>query len=73
MNANFAYKGIAVRLDEGPGGIAAGKAWMIFDHDLMRIAGAWTGNGFIDWEGILLTDNIIFHPEPLGNYNMQHQ
>jgi cytochrome c5 len=29
--ANFAYKGIAVRLDEGQGGIAAGNAWMIFE------------------------------------------
>src|SRR4030095_4567932 len=46
---NFAYKGIAVRLDPGPGGISRGKAWMIFDHDTLRVAAAWTGSGFIDW------------------------
>ena len=40
------YKGIAVRLDQGAGGVAAGNAWMMFDHDLMRMAGAWTGEGF---------------------------
>ncbi|MCK5104440.1 MAG: cytochrome c, partial [Cyclobacteriaceae bacterium] len=43
LDNNFAYKGIAVRLDEGSGGISKGKSWMIFDHDLMRVAGGWTG------------------------------
>ena len=66
VNANFAYKGIGVRLDEGPGGIAAGKAWMIFDHDLMRIAGAWTGKGFIDWEGILFNGQHNISPRTIG-------
>ena len=40
---NFAYKGIAVRLDEGEGGVSKGNSWMIFDHDVMRVAGGWTG------------------------------
>ncbi len=40
---NIAYKGIAVRLDEGPGGISKGHAWMLYDHDTMRVAAAWTG------------------------------
>ena len=66
VNANYAYKGIGVRLDEGPGGIAAGKAWMIFDHDLMRIAGAWTGKGFIDWEGILFNGQHNISPRTIG-------
>ena len=39
---NFAYKGIASRLDSGPGGISRGNAWMILDHDTMRVSAAWT-------------------------------
>ncbi len=49
---NIAYKGIAIRLDAGPGGISKGRAWMVYDHDTMRLAAAWTGNRFIDWKGI---------------------
>ncbi|MFM8337342.1 MAG: c-type cytochrome, partial [Opitutaceae bacterium] len=50
--ANIAQKGIAIRLDSGAGGVAAGKAWVVFEHDTLRVAGAWTGEGFIDWHGI---------------------
>jgi hypothetical protein len=63
---NFAYKGIAVRLDEGKGGVAAGHAWLAFDHDLMRVAGAWTGDGFIDWQGILLNGRHNISPRTIG-------
>lgn len=70
--ANFAYKGIAVRLDEGQGGIAAGNAWMIFDHDLMRIAGGWTGNGFIDWEAILLNGKHNISPRTVGDLHFSN-
>lgn len=66
QDVNFAYKGIAVRLDEGPGGIAKGKAFIAFDHDLMRVAGAWTGDGFIDYEGILLNDRHNIYPRTVG-------
>jgi putative heme-binding domain-containing protein len=65
--ANIAYKGIAVRLDSGPGGIARGKAWMIFEHDTMRMAGAWTGTGFIDWQGIHFDGRHNAHPHVVGN------
>ncbi|KAB7732962.1 hypothetical protein F5984_03185 [Rudanella paleaurantiibacter] len=68
---NFAYKGIAVRLDSGAGGVSAGRAWMIFDHDLMRVAGAWTGRGFIDWEGILLNDNHETYPRTIGQLHVE--
>jgi len=71
-NANFAYKGIAVRLDEGTGGVAAGNAWMIFDHDLMRIAGGWTGKGFIDWDGILLNGKHNISPRIMGNLHFSN-
>jgi hypothetical protein len=48
---NIAQKGIAVRLDDGPGGVSKGRAWMIYDHDTMRLAAATTGE-FVDWKGI---------------------
>jgi len=65
-NTNFAYKGIAVRLDEGPGGVAAGSHWLAFDHDTMRVAGAWTGSGFTDWKGILFNGNHKVTPRTVG-------
>ena len=65
--ANFAYKGIAMRLDPGAGGVAAGNTFAIFDHDLMRLAGVWTGEGFIDWEDILLDDQHNIYPRTVGN------
>jgi hypothetical protein len=68
---NFAYKGIAVRLDEGEGGVSQGKAWMIFDHDVMRVAGGWTGEGFIDWEGILLNDQHETYPRTIGQVHFE--
>ncbi|MBI3882554.1 MAG: c-type cytochrome [Verrucomicrobia bacterium] len=48
---NIAQKGIAIRLDDGPGGVSKGRAWMIYDHDTMRVAAATTGD-FVDWKGI---------------------
>ncbi len=68
---NFAYKGIAVRLDEGDGGVAAGTSWMIFDHDLMRVAGGWTGEGFIDWDAILLNDRHETYPRTIGKLHFE--
>lgn len=65
-DANLAYKGIAVRLDAGAGGISAGKAWVVFEHDTARIAGAWTGEGFIDWEGINFNSRHVVHPRTIG-------
>lgn len=68
---NFAYKGIAVRLDKGPGGVAKGNTWMIFDHDVMRVAGGWTGEGFIDWNGILLNDKHETYPRTIGKLHFE--
>lgn len=48
---NIAQKGIAIRLDDGPGGVSQGRAWMVYDHDTMRVAAATTGE-FVDWKGI---------------------
>ncbi len=70
--ANFAYKGIAVRVDPGEGGVAAGNAWMMFDHDLMRVAGAWTGEGFIDWEAILFNGKHNISPRTVGDLHFEN-
>lgn len=70
---NFAYKGIAVRLDSGPGGIAKGNKWAIFDHDTMRFAAAWTrrpdskDSGFINWQGIHFDGRHGTHPRVSGD------
>ena len=48
---NIAQKGIAVRLDKGPGGISKGKSWILYDEDTMRVAAAYEGK-FVDWRGI---------------------
>ena len=63
---NFAYKGIAVRLDNGPGGISRGRHWMLFEHDTLRVAAAWEGEGFIDWNGINFNGRHQIHPRVAG-------
>ncbi|MCY4205938.1 MAG: hypothetical protein OXE92_09475 [Bacteroidetes bacterium] len=68
---NFAYKGIAIRLDPGTGGVAAGNAFVLFDHDLMRMAAFWTGKGFIDWEDILLDDQHNVFPRIVGDLHIE--
>ncbi|MBC8873101.1 MAG: c-type cytochrome [Planctomycetes bacterium] len=64
--SNFAYKGIAVRLDAGPGGVSQGQYWMLYDHDTMRVAAAWSGSGFIDWNAIMLNGKHAIHPRIVG-------
>ena len=64
--SNFAYKGIAVRLDPGQGGVSRGKAWVVYDHDTLRLAAAWTGQEFIDWNGINFNGRHQVHPRIAG-------
>lgn len=45
LENNFAYKGIAVRLDPGAGGVSRGRHWMLFDTDTLRTAAAWNARG----------------------------
>lgn len=71
-NVNFAYKGIAMRLDAGTGGVAAGNTFALFDHDLMRFAGFWTGEGFIDYEDILLNDQHNIFPRTVGQIQVEN-
>ena len=60
--SNFAYKGIAIRLDAGQGGVSRGQAWALYEHDSMRLAAFWTGREFIDWKGINFNGQHGVHP-----------
>jgi cytochrome c5 len=71
-DVNFSYKGIAIRLDAGEGGIAAGEAFALFDHDLLRFSGFWTGEGFIDYEDILLNDVHNIFPRTVGRIQVEN-
>lgn len=64
---NIVYKGQAIRLDDGAGGISKGRAWMLYDHDTMRVATAWTGDKFIDWKGIAFDGSHNSHASIVGN------
>lgn len=64
---NIAYKGIAIRLDEGPEGISQGQAWMLYDHDTLRVATAWTGDRFVDWKGIAFDGSHGTHTAVVGD------
>ena len=68
---NIAYKGVAVRLDPGAGGVSRGRHWLMFDTDTLRAAAAWQGSGnsdenFIDWQGIQFNGTHGVHPRTVG-------
>jgi mono/diheme cytochrome c family protein len=63
---NIAYKGIAIRLDDGPGGVSKGRAWLLYDHDTMRVATAWSGDQFMDWKGIAFDGSHQTHTSIVG-------
>ena len=63
---NIAQKGIAIRLDAGPGGISHGHDWMLYDHDTLRVAAAWSGDGFVDWKGIAFDGSHQTHTSITG-------
>jgi hypothetical protein len=76
-NVNIAQKGIAIRLDPGPGGVSKGKAWAIYDHDTMRLAAFYTGDEFVDWKGIdfdgshgthtsIVGERVLVNPDEAG-------
>ena len=62
---NIARKGVAIRLDDGPGGVSKGRAWMVYDHDEMRLAAATTG-GFVDWRDIAFDGSHGTHVALVG-------
>ena len=69
---NIAYKGIAVRLDNGPGGVSRGKRWIAFDHDTLRVSAAWSGKKFIDYNGIMFNGRHNIHPRITGDVHWQN-
>jgi putative heme-binding domain-containing protein len=64
---NVARKGLAVRLDAGPGGVGRGQAWILHELDTLRMAAFWTGDRFIDWEGINFDGRHGRHPHVAGD------
>ena len=69
-SGNFAYKGIAVRLDAGTGGVSRGQHWVVYDHDTLRMAGAYSGTEFIDYEGIMFNGRHEVHPHTTGTIHV---
>lgn len=66
---HIVQKGVAVRVDDGPGGIARGRAWMVFDQDTLSLAAAWTAEGrapFIDWKGVAFDGSHNSHARIAG-------
>jgi putative heme-binding domain-containing protein len=65
--SNIARKGLAVRLDEGPGGVARGRAWILYELDTLRAAAFWTGDAFSDWTGVNFDGRHGQHPRVAGD------
>jgi len=63
---NIAQKAIAIRLNDGEGGVSKGRAWMVYDHDTMRVATATTGD-FVDWKGIAFDGSHGTHTSLTGD------
>ncbi len=68
---NVAQKGIAIRLDGGPGGVESGTHWLMYDHDTMRVSGTWSGE-FIDYNGIHFNGVHGQHPRVAGTVHLQN-
>ena len=77
--ANFAYKGIAIRLDGDAGGVSRGRQWMIFEHDTLRMAAAWSARPekdhrtFIDYNGIHFNGRHQDHPRIVGRVHLANR
>ena len=59
---NTAFKALAIRLDEGPGGVSNGRAFMAFDTDTLRMAAGWLGDEPIDWRSVVFDGSHQTHP-----------
>jgi putative heme-binding domain-containing protein len=70
-SSNIAQKGITLRLDDGPGGLESGKYWLMYDHDTMRVAAAWSGK-FIDFNGIHFNGVHGRHPKITGQIHFEN-
>ncbi len=68
---NIVGKGLAIRLDEGPGGIARGQAFVLYDTDTMTCSAGWLGpgllgQGFIDWKNVAFDGSHGTHSSLVG-------
>ena len=52
-------------------GVSRGDApGSLYDHDTLRLAAAWTGQGFIDWNGINFNGQHQVHPRVVGQVHV---
>jgi hypothetical protein len=63
---NIANKGIAIRLDPGPGGVAHGREFLLFETDTLRAAADWVGSEFINWKNIAFDGTHEVHASIVG-------
>lgn len=61
-----ANKSIAIRLDEGEGGVSQGGAFVSFETDTLRYAAGWTGRGLMDWRSVVFDGSHGTHPSLVG-------
>ncbi len=69
---HIVYKGIAIQVDQGEGGIGQGRAWMVFDHDTLSMAAGWInsdgkGPAFINWKGVAFDGSHNSHASIVGD------
>ena len=69
---NFAYKGIAFRLNPGPGGITRGTHWAVYDHDTLNLHAMWSGSSFIDYSCIQFDGRHGVHNRLTGTIHFQN-
>lgn len=69
---NYAYKGIAIRLDSGPGGVTRGKHWVVYDHDTLNMHAAWSGDEFIDYCCIQFDGQHAVHNRLKGELHFEN-
>ncbi len=69
---NIAYKGIAIRLDAGPGGVSQGQQFAMFDTDTLRMAATWDG-AFINWNNVLFDGSHGTHSKIAGPLTFENR
>ena len=50
--------------------MSRGRPGCVYDHDTLRLAAAWTGQGFIDWNGINFNGRHQVHPRIVGQVHV---
>ena len=50
-------------------GVSSGNT-VVYDHDTMRLAAAWEGSGFIDWNCVIFSGRHEVHPRVVGKVRL---